>query len=258
MAEKLVRWRGSGSRRGIFVFMWPLAAVVVLGMVPGCGSKSPTTSGTTVGTAAATTATTGSSATTATTGSSGGGTDESLSSFAQQIQSGVHTIFKAVYTASGAGTSGTYTIEQAPPKSLFKTSDGEVLATGSATYYCSTAAPVTCVNAGGSAGVNPLAALTQVFSATPIENAIQQAEAEAAAHTQGFNASFSTQSFGGLSSDCVTLTSASQTAKYCATKSGVLTYSGTSTSSFQLTSYSSSPSPSDFQVPAGATVQTVP
>ncbi|MGH9125914.1 MAG: hypothetical protein ACRDZ8_14480 [Acidimicrobiales bacterium] len=256
MTDKLVRWRRHVPRSGLRVLSWPMAVVVVLAMAAGCGSSSPKTTGTT---AAGTSATTGSSETTGSSGTTGSGTNESLGSLAQEIQGGAHTVFKAVYTYSGSGSSGmTVTIEQDPPKSVFKASGGEVLATGSTTYYCSLTGTATCVSTGSTGGVNPLAAITQLFSPTAALNAIQEAESEAAAHTAGFSQSFSTQSFGGLSADCVTLTSASQTGKYCVTKSGILAYEGTSTASFQLTSYTSNPSPSDFALPAGATVQSVP
>ncbi len=47
--------------------------------------------------------------------------------------------------------------------------------------------------------------------------------------------------------------------KYCVTKQGILSYSGSSSSSyFELTKYSSSPPSSLFSLPAGATTQTLP
>jgi len=42
------------------------------------------------------------------------------------------------------------------------------------------------------------------------------------------------------------------------TKSGILAYEGSQGSSFQLTSYSTTVASSDFSLPAGATVQTLP
>jgi hypothetical protein len=46
--------------------------------------------------------------------------------------------------------------------------------------------------------------------------------------------------------------------KYCVTKQGLLSYSGTPSSYFQLTKYSSTPSASLFSLPAGATTATLP
>ena len=229
---------------------WSVAVAVVVAMAAGCSSSAKKTTGTTTAG--------GGGATTTTSSSGGSGSSGQLGSLAQEIQGGQHSVFKAVYTYSGAGQSGTtVTVEQDPPKSVFITDGGEVLATGTATYYCSTGAAAQCVNA-GSGSANPLAGLSDVFSANNVLSAIRQAEADAAAHAQGYNASFSTQSFGGVSADCVTLTASNQTGKYCVTHNGILAYSGTSTASFQLTSYSGNPSPSDFSLPAGATITSVP
>ncbi len=47
--------------------------------------------------------------------------------------------------------------------------------------------------------------------------------------------------------------------RYCVTKQGLLSYSGSSSSSyFELTKYSSKPPASLFSLPAGATTQTLP
>ena len=46
--------------------------------------------------------------------------------------------------------------------------------------------------------------------------------------------------------------------KYCVTDSGILAYAASAGSTFELTSFTSSPAASDFALPAGATVITVP
>lgn len=231
--------------RGAVVSGVVVAALVVLAA---CGSSSKTTANTT-GSGA-------SSSTTSAGGSGNGNQSDQLSAMATAIKSGKQVTFKAEYTYSGAGISGPITIEQKPPKTLFKTGDAEVLGTGTTTYYCSVSgSQPTCLNAGNS---NPLTAITQLFNPDNAATAIQAAQAQVAAHQAGYNVSFSTETFAGASSDCATITSASVTGKYCVTKSGVLAYSGTGTANFQLTSYSTSVSDSDFALPAGASTQTIP
>jgi len=202
-----------------------------------------------------------SSATTTSTtaGASGGGGIQSgqLSTIASSVEAGKQATYKAVYTYSGAGSNGPITIEQKPPKTLFKTSAGDLIDTGTTTYYCATTGTPTCLSV-GTGTANPLAGLSDAFNPDTAVAAIQAAEAEGAAHVSGYNVSFSTQSFGGASADCVTVSSGSQTGKYCVTKAGVLAYEGTATASFQLTSYSTNVADSDFSLPAGATITTYP
>lgn len=221
-------------------------ALVALVALAGCGSgKSSSSTATT---------TSGGSTTTA---AGGGGGDQSaeLSAIASSVKAGKQATFKAGYTYQGS-SSGTVTIEQKPPKSLFSTGDGEVISTGTTTYYCSTSgATPTCLSTGTS---NPLAALSQLFAPDSAVNAIQAAEAQVAAHAQGYDVSFSDQSFAGQASKCVTLSGSGQSGKYCVTTGGILAYSGSASNSFTLTSYSGKVSDSDFALPAGASTVTLP
>jgi len=234
-----------------------LVVAVSLLALAGCSSskKTATTATTATSSGSGATATTAAASGTGASGSSN--ESAKLGSIAESVKAGEQATYKAVYTYSGEGANGPITIEQAPPKSLFKTGQSEAIDTGTATYYCSTAGTVTCISE-GTGSANPLAGITQLFSPQSAESAIEAAQAEAAANVAGDNISFSTQSFGGVSADCVSLTAASQTGKYCVTKDGVLAYSGTATASFQLTSYTTNVSPSDFALPAGATIQTIP
>jgi hypothetical protein len=227
-----------------------LGLVAVLAMVAallaGCGggSKSSTTPTTVSGSA--------------TTAATGGSSDSSaqLSSLATAVKAGEQATFKAVYTYSGPGTTGPITIEQKPPKTLFSTSGGEVIGTGTTTYFCSTSSgKASCLSTGTA---NPLAALAEVFSPESVLTAMQQAAAAEEAHTEGYNVTFSTQSFAGVSADCASVTGQGVTGKYCVTKDGVLAYGGTATASFQLSSYSTNVSESDFALPAGASTETIP
>jgi hypothetical protein len=46
--------------------------------------------------------------------------------------------------------------------------------------------------------------------------------------------------------------------KYCVTDSGILAYGASAGNTFELTSYSPAPPDSDFTLPPGATVVTLP
>jgi|HubBroStandDraft_1064217.scaffolds.fasta_scaffold308559_1 hypothetical protein len=222
-----------------------VVVVVALAALAGCSSSKKSTIKTTTG-----------SGTTTTAAGASGSQSDALSAMASSIKAGEQSTFKAVYTYNSAGQSGTVTVEQEPPKTLFIAGGGEVIGTGTTTDYCSTAgSPPTCFSTGTS---NPLASITQLFNPDNAATAIQTAEQAAAAHAVGYNVSYSTQSFAGQSSDCATITSSSVTGKYCVTKGGILAYSGASSESFQLTSFSTNVSSSDFTLPAGATTQTLP
>ncbi len=88
---------------------------------------------------------------------------------------------------------------------------------------------------------------------------MSEAENTTLAHALGVHASASSASFAGQSSTCVTVTVRGKTGKYCVTKQGLLSYSGSSKSSyFEMTKYSSKPPASLFTLPAGVTTQTLP
>lgn len=220
----------------------PMAALAGL-VLAGCSSSSNTASTTT---------------TTSASGSSGSSTASQLRSLSSAVQNAEHASFKAVYTATNNGQTQTVTFEQAPPKSYFASSDGSVIDTGSTTYFCSTSSgQQTCISTSG--GQNPLAGLLQLFSPATAVTALQQAETEVAAHVAGVDVSFSSQTFAGQDSTCVTVNASGQSGKYCVAKSsGILTYEGTGSNSFELTSFSSSVTDSDFAPPAGATIETIP
>ena len=75
----------------------------------------------------------------------------------------------------------------------------------------------------------------------------------------GIKVSSSSASYAGQPSTCVTVSVHGKGGKYCVTKQGILSYSGSSSSDyFQMTKYSSKPPASLFTLPAGATTVTVP
>ncbi|HXQ63121.1 MAG TPA: hypothetical protein VN796_12365 [Acidimicrobiales bacterium] len=225
-----------------------IVGLVLLGAALAACSSSPNSG---------TTATTSPPGTTATTGGTGSGTSalNKLESLSSSVQAAEKKTFKAVYTITNASSTQTVTIEQSPPKSLFSTKSGSVIDTGTTSYYCSNSGTITCVSTGTT---NPLAALTAVFSPATILAGLKAAQTEAAAHAAGYNVSFSSGTYAGQDTTCANLSSSGNSVKYCVTGQGVLAYASSNGGSFALTSYSSSPPASDFSIPAGATVETIP
>jgi hypothetical protein len=229
-------------------------SVLLAGAALGACSSSPNTAATTTS-GAASPATTGG-------GSSGGGSSDTskIKSLSSAVQAGQHATFKAVYTTHTTGApSQTITIEQMPPKSVFSSTGGSVINDGTRTYFCSSSGGTQqCVSESGATGTNPLASITAIFNPTTVLNEFQAAEALAAAHGAGYSLAFSSATYGGIPTKCVDFTHTAQTVKYCVTDSGVLAYASSPGGSFELTSFTSSPPSSDFSLPAGATVITVP
>jgi hypothetical protein len=206
-----------------------------------------------------------------------------LKALSNSINNGKHRTYVATYTTVSNGQTSTVTIAQAPHKSLFETSSGSVVNTGSTTYYCSNSGSTGSSGSGNSGnsgnsgssstsstakgsvqcvserGPNPLVGLEDAFSPTVALNAFAQARQGAIARALGIKVSASTATFGGQPSTCVTVTVHGETGKYCVTKQGLLSYSGSPSSGyFELTKYSSKPSTALFTLPAGATTVTPP
>lgn len=226
-----------------------LGALVLAGGVLGACSSSKSSSSTS-GTSGAGSASSGTS--------KAGSSDPArqIQDLSSSVQAAEHATFKAVYKLTSNGSSQSVTVEQKPPKSALISSDGKLINDGTKSYYCSTQnGSTTCL--AQSAG-NPLGAIAAVFSPSTAVAALQQAQAQVAARVAGYKADFSTESFAGQSSNCVTITSAANTGKYCVTKDGILAYSGSAGSSFELTDYSKDVPDSEFALPAGATTVTLP
>lgn len=232
-----------------------IVAVLLAGLVVGACSSSPNSSTATTSTTASapgrTTATTSS-------GGSGSSTASELQSLSAEVQAGQHATFKAVYSAHpSSGAAQTITFEQKPPKTVFSATSGSVIDNGTTTYFCSaTGGQSQCVSE--ASGANPLESITAIFSPTTLLNEFHAAQAAAAAHTAGYSVALSDSTYAGLSAKCLNYTSAAQTVKYCVTDSGILAYAQAGGGTFELTSFSSSPPDSDFSLPAGATIITIP
>lgn len=205
--------------------------------------------------------------------------------------------YLAQYTSVNSGQKTTVTIAQAPPKSNFSTSTGTVINNGKTTYYCSstgstgnsgnsgttsnsgntgntgntgnsgnsgastttsTTAPKSSMQCLSVKGSNPLLGLEDLFSPTVALGALAEAKEGLVSRLLGIKVSSSSATFAGQPSTCVTVTVRGKGGKYCVTKQGLLSYSGSSSSYFELTKYSSKPPASLFSLPAGATTQTLP
>ena len=105
---------------------------------------------------------------------------------------------------------------------------------------------------------NPLAGLTQLFSPQTELAELKAIQTEAAANTSGYHISFTSETIGGVGTTCANVTGTGTPVKYCVTKQGVLAYGSSASSTLTLTSYSTSVPSSDFALPAGATIMTIP
>jgi hypothetical protein len=225
--------------------------LLLSGLLAACGSSNNGASSTTTTTSPTATG----SATT--TGSASGATSalSKIQALTSSVQGSEKSTFKAVYTVVNGANTETITVEQAPPKSALSTKGGAFIDTGTASYYCSDSAPATCLNAGTT---NPLAALTQLFSPKTEEAELKAIQAEASADASGYHISFTSETFGGVGTTCANVTGTTTPVKYCVTKEGVLAYGSSASSTLTLTSYSTSVPASDFALPAGATIMTLP
>jgi hypothetical protein len=111
-----------------------------------------------------------------------------------------------------------------------------------------------------SKGSNPLLGLENLFSPTIALSLLSEAKSTAIARALGLKVSSSSATFAGQPSTCVSVSVRGKSTKYCVTKQGILSYSGSSSSSssFKLTKYAAKPPASLFAVPAGATITTLP
>jgi hypothetical protein len=207
------------------------------------------------------TTTTARSPTTTSSGSSSGSSDASqFQALSSEVQAGQHATYGATYISKTAGgTSQTITFEQKPPKSVLSTPSGSVINDGTHTYFCSTSGGKQQCVSDSLAGANPYAALANLFDPTTLLNEFHAAETAAGSHALGYSADFSNSTYAGLHARCVRYTSSSsQSVKYCVTNSGILAYTESAGATFELSGFSAAPPASDFTLPAGATVITIP
>ncbi len=203
-----------------------------------------------------------------------------IKSLENKLNQGKKLTYSATYVSSDGST---VTISQQSGKSNFSTSDGSsVVNTGKKTYFCSksdsgnsgssgnsgnsgSSGSITTTTKAGSlncvteSGANPLLGVEGLFSPTILTTVLNEAKTSAIARALGINVTTSSQTIAGQPSTCVSATVKGKTGKYCVTNQGLLAYiGGTTGNTFKMTKYSSKPSASLFQLPAGATTVTVP
>lgn len=172
--------------------------------------------------------------------------------------------FDITYVTTGSGNTSQFTIEQKLPDQLFKQGSGEVLYNGRKTYYCSSSPSGTTCLVYGSIDASPLAGLVEVYSAATYIAIMQSWESILAYGIAGVHVSFTSATFARQASQCVTWSYQGSNAKYCVTDNGILAYVGgsskgsSSSSSFELKSYSPHVNSSDFNLPRGAKVSSYP
>ncbi len=214
----------------------------------------------------------GATTTPTTTGASrsGGASASELKRLGSNVKAAQNATFKAVYSSTSGGSTQTITLAQAPPKQFFSTSGGSesgtmLVNTGTMTYTCSTdsTGASTCTPVGSGAGAGALTSIIGVYNGAAMLNAINSWQSLVAAHVAGASLSFSNSTIAGEPVKCAKWSYQGQSSTYCVTSNGVLAKVETSggsasASNFELTSYSNSVSDSDFALPAGATVITLP
>jgi hypothetical protein len=197
---------------------------------------------------------TGATSTTTAAPKAGAGPLTKLAQVVKSLQNPQKVSFTATYTARDKGQTQVLTVEQDPPKSFFKAKNGEVIDTGQVTDFCSTTGAVSCTSSTTS---DPVSSWLDLVS--PSSTVFSLLGAQAALVTQAASASFSSATFAGQPSSCVTISGSREAGKYCVTSTGLLAYLRASASEvLTLTSYSSRVDPSDFTLPSGAVVPTPP
>ena len=183
-------------------------------------------------------------------------TPAQLKALTNSVNHSKKATFEAVYKSVGLGSDASVTIAQSPPKSLFSTSGGVVVDTGSKTYYCTTSGGSnTCLAAGTT---NPFIGIEDIFSPAAALAAFGEAKEGLVSRALGIKLAESSETIAGQASTCVTVTVKGKADKYCVTKQGVLAYSGSGGQYFELTKFVKTPPSSLFQLPAGATTETLP
>jgi hypothetical protein len=178
------------------------------------------------------------------------------------------TTFEAVYTTTGSSPATVTYAAQLPDNVAFSltptggsgnTTPVHLVQNSSGDYACDqTSGQWSCTKITG-AGAASQNALIDLY--TPGHWVKFLSLFALGAGIAGDKVTTSTMSLNGFSMNCIDLTTpgTSGQSTICTTSDGILGYAqvvGNSTG-FELTSYSSSPSPSLFQLPAGATITTV-
>jgi hypothetical protein len=205
------------------------------------------------------------------------GNKSTMDAFTNKIKSGEGATFEATYVTTGKSpTTVVYAVE--PPKGLLfrETPSGsssgsdntrlDVIVNPSGEYACSPPSSGSGLSSPWSCEKLPKTSAADYNNIlafyTPAHWVKFLGELALAAGFAGDKVSSSSMTVNGFAMSCVDLvaTGVPGTSKICTTTQDILGYVKVAqdTTSFEITKYSSSPSASLFQLPAGATVTTIP
>jgi hypothetical protein len=197
------------------------------------------------------------------------GNKATIDSFSQNLQSTTNAPFEATYMTTGSSPATiVYAVDPSSGGLAFhetqtgsSASNVQIIVNSSGEYLC---------NQSGSAGAWSCQKLSKADAAT--QNKIFDIYTPShwinflkgvslVAGLAGDKVTTSTKSLNGFDMQCVDLVAkgVSGTSTICSTSQGILGYVSVASdsTSFQITNYSSSPAPSLFQLPPGATVTTL-
>jgi hypothetical protein len=196
------------------------------------------------------------------------GNKATIDSFTQNLQSGQSTAFEATYSTTGsAPATVVYAVDPSSGGLAFhetqtgtNASNLQLIVNSSGEYACNqsgSGAAWSCEKLGQTAA----ASQNQIFDLyTPAHWIDFLKGVSLVAGLAGDKVTSSTMSLNGFTMNCVDLVAngVQGTSTICSTSQGILGYAkvASNSTSFQITNYSSSPSPSLFQLPPGATVTT--
>lgn len=238
-----------------------LAVMAGAGFLAACGGSSSTTTTTTTTNAGA--------GTSGTIGSGSVSAASKLGALSGNVVSAQKSTFQAIYSSTSGGSTSTITLAQSPPKQFFSSPDPagtttSLVNTGTTTYSCNSdsSGTVTCTSLGGGLAGSALTSLISFYNGSAALTVLRGWQSTLAAHVAGASLTFTDETIAGQSSTCAHWSYQGDQATYCVTSSGVLAKVDSSGSSggnsFTLTSYTTSPPASDFTIPQGATVVTLP
>jgi hypothetical protein len=191
-----------------------------------------------------------------TSGASGSAPIDALTA---SLKKGKSATYLATYQQTSGGQASTWTVAQAPPKSLFSYPGGSLITTGSQSLFCSTSSGSTSCVAGGP-NIPSIASLTTLIDPSSVISALDSYAGRIASRIVKITATSSSKTIAGQPSQCVSISIAgSQAGTWCANSDGVVTEAQAGTGGgITMTSYTTDVPASTFEVPAGATVQTLP
>jgi hypothetical protein len=192
-----------------------------------------------------------------------------IDSFSQNLQSTKAAPFEATYTTTGSSPATVvYAVDPSSGGLAFHetqagstASNVQIIVNSSGEYLCNQSGPA------GSWSCQKLsksdaAAQNKIFDIyTPAHWVSFLKDVSLVAGLVGDKVTTSTKSLNGFDMNCVDVVArgVSGTSTICSTSQGILGYVSVASdsTSFQITNYSSSPAPSLFQLPPGATVTTL-